>query len=156
MSDTVSVQKGDLGMLVAGCMSWMPSDVTPETSKAFARLLTVFDEMAAAPGDEDMPDGAPDENPSTRYALVEQMGHRSTVAAVREVTFCGKPMLAVTDLKTGSEHLISPESLYEVTWLTEDQARARAKPWTATAITAGDDPEVAENGGVWGFTEDDL
>jgi hypothetical protein len=92
-----------------------------------------------------------------RYALVEQMGHRATTATVREVTFCGAPMLEVTDLKTGSVHLAAPQSLYEVTWLTEDEARTRAKPWTAQAITVGDDdPEVAENGGVWGFTEADL
>jgi hypothetical protein len=55
-------------------------------------------------------------------------------------------MLAVTDLKTGSEHLVSPESLYEVTWLTEEQARSRAKPWTATALSAGgDDPWQGDN-----------
>lgn len=80
-----------------------------------------------------------------RYALVEQMGHRSTVGSVRETTFAGKQMLELTDMKTGRDHLISPESLYEVTWLTEDEARARATPWTATALPAAagvqdDDP----------------
>ena len=74
-----------------------------------------------------------------RFALVEQMGHRATVGTVRETTFAGKQMLAVTDLKTGSEHLVSPESLYEVTWLTEEQARSRVRPWTAVALPAADD-----------------
>lgn len=82
-----------------------------------------------------------------RYALVEQMGHRSTTGTVREITFCGAPMLEVTDLKTGSVHLASPQSLYEVTWLTEAEARQRAKPWTATAIPAAD---------PWGTAESDL
>lgn len=87
-----------------------------------------------------------------RYALVEQMGHRSTVAAVRETTFCGKPMLEMTELSRGGVHLVSPDSLYEVTWLTEDEARNRAKPWTAVAISAaspdpwGDDEDVEDAG----------
>lgn len=85
-------------------------------------------------GDED----PGDPEPSNRYALVEQMGHRATYAAVREITFCGEPMLEVTDLATRSMHVVSPKSLYEVSWLTEEVARSRAKPWTATAITAGD------------------
>lgn len=72
-----------------------------------------------------------------RFALVEQMGHRATYAAVREITFLGEPMLEVTDLRTGSIHTVSPKSLYEVSWLDEQTARSRAKPWTATAITAG-------------------
>jgi hypothetical protein len=84
--------------------------------------------------------------PAARYALVEQMGHRATVAVVSETVFCGKPMLDVTNLKTGSTHLISPESLYEVTWLTEDEARARAKPWTAVALPCAD---------PWGVSESD-
>jgi len=79
--------------------------------------------------------------PPKRYALVEQMGHRATVGTVRETTFAGKQMLAVTDLGTGTEHLVSPESLYEVTWLTEEQARSRATPWTARALPAGGDDD---------------
>ena len=85
-----------------------------------------------------------------RYALVEQMGHRSTIASIRETTFCGKPMLEVTSLKDGSVHVVAPESLYEVTWLTESDARARAKPWTAVALPAADrfgaDEEDDEDG----------
>lgn len=75
--------------------------------------------------------------PELRYALVEQMGHRSTIATIQETTFCGKPMLELTNLKTGAVHLAAPDSLYEITWLTEADARARAKPWTPAAITAG-------------------
>ena len=83
--------------------------------------------------------------PAARYALVEQMGHRATVATVRETTFCGAPMLEVTDLKAGSVHLVSPQSLYEITWLNEDQARQRTKPWTATALPAADPWSTAES-----------
>jgi hypothetical protein len=101
--------------------------------------------LAAAPDDEYRITEAgkaradAEEEARVRYALVElveQMGHRSTVAAVREATFCGAPMLEVTDLKIGSVHLVSPQSLYEVTWLAEDEARRRAKPWTAVALPA--------------------
>lgn len=74
--------------------------------------------------------------PARRYALVEQMGHRSTTGTVTETTFCGRPMLAVTNLVTGRDHLISPDSLYEITWLTEDEARKRAQPWVPAALTA--------------------
>lgn len=141
-------------------------------SACSAELLRVLDEHPEEPQDAQdwerrtqAAGTAPQAEPA-RYALVEQMGHRATVAVVSEATFCGKAMLAVTDLKTGSDHLISPESLYEVTWLTEDEARARTRPWTAVALPAADrlgadeedddDPDVAENGGVWSFTEADL
>lgn len=85
--------------------------------------------------DFDAAAGTPEIAP-VRYALVEQMGHRSTTGAVREITFLGKQMLEVTDLRDGSVHLVAPESLYEVTWLAESDARARAKPWTAVALPA--------------------
>lgn len=89
---------------------------------------SVFDE-----DDEDEP------KPITRHALVEQMGHRATTGTVRETTFLGEPMLEVTDLLSGRVHLVSPKSLYEVTWLTEAEARQQVKPWTAVAIqSAGD------------------
>jgi hypothetical protein len=107
--------------------------------RTLQRLLGEHDAAAAA--------DAPPAGGEARYALVEQMGHRATVAAVRETTFCGAPMLEVTDLKAGSVHLAAPQSLYEVTWLTEDQVRAQAKPWTARAITAAD---------PWGTAESDL
>ena len=83
-----------------------------------------------------------------RFALVEQMGHRSTVGAVRETTFAGASMIQVTDLRTGSVHLVSPQSVYEITWLTGDEARARVRPWTAVAISAG-------NPNPWGDLDDE-
>src|SRR6266567_3715139 len=76
--------------------------------------------LAERPVDEDAPGN--ESQPEVRYALVEQMGHRATTAAVREITFCGEPMLEVTDLRTGSVHVVSPKSLYEVSWLTEEVA----------------------------------
>lgn len=76
--------------------------------------------------------------PYERYALVEQMGHRATTGTVRETTFLGERMLEVTDLLNGSVHLVSPKSLYEVSWLTEEQARQQVKPWTAVALPSAD------------------
>jgi hypothetical protein len=86
-------------------------------------------------------DRAADEiaKPAVRYALVEQMGHRATYAAIREATFLGEPMLEVTALNDGSVHLVSPKSIFEVTLMPEDQARnlaARTTSWTAVAIPA--------------------
>lgn len=102
------------------------------TEQKYERLAELGRTVSAAGHDEP---GEP--KAAERYALVEQMGHRATVAAVRETTFCGEPMLEVTNLRTGSVHIVSPKSLYEVSWLTEEDARQRAKPWTAAAITAG-------------------
>jgi hypothetical protein len=96
----------------------------------------------------------PPEPEGARYALVEQMGYRSTTGTVREMTFCGAPMLEVTDLKTGSVHLLSPQSLYEVTWLTEAEARQRTKPWTAAAIGSATIAIPAAD--PWGTAESDL
>lgn len=110
-----------------------------------------------------MPEDEPEPAEPKRYALVEQMGHRSTIASIRETTFAGKPMIEMTAVKTGAVHLVAPESLYEITWITEADALARSQGihWTAVALPAAgdrddDDPEVRENGGVWGFTEADL
>jgi hypothetical protein len=89
-------------------------------------------------------DRLPDDAPA-RYALVEQMGHRSTVAAVRETTFLGEPVLEVTGLLDGRVHLVSPKSLYELTWLTETEARQQVKPWTAVALTTGPDPWATDD-----------
>ena len=75
--------------------------------------------------------------PQLRYALVEQMGHRSTIATIRETTFAGKQMIEAVDLKGGGTSLISPESIYEITWITEADAIARTAPWTPPALTAG-------------------
>lgn len=107
--------------------------------RTLQRLLGEYDAAAA---------GALPAGGTERYALVEQMGHRATTGTVRETTFCGAPMLEITDLKTGSVHLASPQSLYEVTWLTEPEARQRANPWTAVALPAAADP--------WGTAESDL
>lgn len=62
------------------------------------------------------------EQESARYALVEQMGFRRTYGTIRETEFAGKPMAEVTPLDGSGVRLVAPESLYQVTWLTRDQA----------------------------------
>lgn len=128
------------GVLVVG------DEVNPEYGQLPANMRHGFDAGADAveawtadlPVDEDMPRDAPDETPTVRYALVEQMGHRATTGTVRETTFLGEPMLEVTDLVGGDRvHLVSPKSLYEITWLTETEARQQVKPWTAVALPGG-------------------
>jgi hypothetical protein len=76
----------------------------------------------AGDGDERLPDDAP-----LRYALVEQMGFRRTYGTVRETEFVGKRMLEVTSMVLGSVQLVAPESLYQVTWLTREQAESATR-----------------------------
>lgn len=106
--------------------------------KCAEQLRDVIGDLAS-PTAEDF-DRAAEEiaKPAVRYALVEQMGHRATTGTVREVTFLGEPMLEVTDLLNGHVHLVSPKSLYEVSWLTEAEARQQVKPWTAVALPSAD------------------
>lgn len=118
-------------------------DAFPAWQDAFAAWQDTF---AGEPGPAEQ--AAPCDPEPKRYALVEQMGRRSTVGAVRETTFAGASMIQLTDLRTGSVHLVSPQSVYEITWLTEDEARARARPWTAVAISAG-------NPNPWGDLDDE-
>lgn len=87
--------------------------------------------LAALPADED----APGSEPEPRYALVEQMGYRQVAGTVRETEFCGRPMLEVTALDGSGTRLVSPDGLYQVTWLTREQA-GRAAGLHRPAIAA--------------------
>lgn len=104
--------------------------------------------LAELPVDEDMPGG----EPGPRYALVEQMGYRSVTGTVRETEFCGRPMLEVTDMETGHVRLVGGESLYQVTWLTRDQAEraTRTGSHAVAAISAAPLPSP------WGDDERDA
>jgi hypothetical protein len=81
--------------------------------------------------------------PHVRYALVEQMGFRRTYGTIRETEFAGKPMAEVTPLDGTSVRLVAPESLYQVTWLTREQAeqatRTGAHSRAALAAAVRDD-----------------
>lgn len=103
--------------------------------RASKALADIADAATPTAEDFDAAAGTPAIEP-LRYALVEQMGHRATTASVRETTFLGEPMLETTGLLNGRVHLVSPKSLYEVTWLTEAEARQQLKPWTAVALPA--------------------
>lgn len=115
----------------AGLPAW--DEQAPEIRQAWnlGAMAVVDYWREAGDGDERLPDDAP-----LRYALVEQMGHRSTVATIRETVFAGKQMIEATDLKGGGQSLISPESIYEITWITEADAIARTTPWTPVALPA--------------------
>lgn len=67
-----------------------------------------------------------------RYAIVELMGHRRLGARVREVTFCGAQMLQLRVLaRPEFEQLVSPTSLYALTWCDEAAARkVHAASWS--------------------------
>lgn len=107
--------------------------------------------LSQAPVDEDAPGNEP--QPELRYALVEQMGFRRTYGTVRETEFCGKPMLEVTSLETGAVHLAAPESLYQVTWLSREQAEraTRTGSHSPAALTAA----VADDLASWGDEDDE-
>jgi hypothetical protein len=94
------------------------------------------------------PMALPGSHPALRYALVEQMGFRRTYGTVRETEFAGKPMAEVTPLDGTSVRLAAPESLYQVTWLTRDQAErgTGTGAHAVAAIGSGRAPLV----GPWG------
>lgn len=84
--------------------------------------------------------------PGQRYALVEQMGFRRVYGTVRETELVGKKMLEVTELGTGQVRLVGGDSLYQVTWLTRDQAERGAGVHAVAAITG-----TASGAGIgWG------
>jgi hypothetical protein len=84
---------------------------------------------------------------ATRYAKVEQMGYRSRVCVVSETELAGRKMLRLTVLATGTIHDISPDSIYEITWLTRAQAEqatrtgAHAPAAIGPGRTADDDDD---------------
>jgi hypothetical protein len=75
-------------------------------------------------------EAAPQPEPDGRWCLLELMGHRQCIGRLAEVTFAGRPMLRISRIDgERREQLYSPESVYGLTWLTEDEAREMAKPW---------------------------
>ncbi len=104
------------------------------------------EQLRAAFGSDYAAPGPAQAGPPVRYAFVEQMGYRHDIAAVREVTFAGKQLIELTRLDDpAAVRLISPESLYGITWLTEDEARRRAQPWKPAALPAADSDEDDED-----------
>lgn len=68
-----------------------------------------------------------------RYAIAELMGHRGRVVVrVREVMFCGAQLLELTVLaRPEFVQLVSPASLYALTWCDEAAARkVHAASWS--------------------------
>lgn len=132
-------------------------DLAPtEQASIHAGAIAVSEDVQrrglAAPGTAADHDGSAPEPPK-RYALVEQMGYRHDIAAVREVTFAGKQLIELTRLDDpAAVRLISPDSLYGITWLTEAEARSRSKSWTAAALPAVDDDEPDYDGRDDGMT----
>jgi hypothetical protein len=86
-----------------------------------------------------------------RFALVEQMGFRRVYGTVRETELVGKKMLEVTELGTGQVRLVGGDSLYQVTWLTRDQAESAAITGTR-AVAVG---SLANDRAIAGWADDD-
>jgi hypothetical protein len=61
--------------------------------------------------------------PEPTYALVELMGHVTIIGAVSDTTIAGAPALRIDRLDGRSQH-VWPQSLYRVTELSEEEARA--------------------------------
>ncbi|MGH3415023.1 MAG: hypothetical protein ACRDVE_14495 [Actinocrinis sp.] len=132
-------------------------------SACSAELLRVLDEHRETPGASDAPPSEPG-----GYALVEQMGYRQVTGTVREIQFCGKPMLEVTDMTTGQVRLVGVDSLYQVTFMSRDLAErlTRTGAHSAAAIAAADAAEYeqaahvnlagADPFGAWADTDGEL
>jgi len=67
--------------------------------------------------------------PRSGWAVVEVMGHVTIAGYVTETTIAGAGVLAVAvpDGDRTVEQLISPTSLYRLTWVGEDEARLVAR-----------------------------
>lgn len=126
-------------------------DVEPGYRSAIeAGAQAVADYVTAVAG---VPDVDGTALPSERYALVEQMGFRRTYGTVRETEFAGKPMAEVTPLDGTGVRLVAPESLYQVTWLTRDQAERGARTGAYAPVAIGSGRPPLPN--PWGDGEDD-
>lgn len=63
------------------------------------------------------------------WAMVEMLGHRQIIGQLSEVTVAGAPMLRVdVPSEPPRTTLIAPASLYAITPISEEQARASASP----------------------------
>jgi hypothetical protein len=110
-----------------------------------------------------------------RYALVEQLGHRSMVGITRDITFCGKTMLEVQriDVVPSVTVRVNPDTFYDVTDLTPEQAVAMARAYgrstggldAAGVVTraisehrqiTGAARDEDEDADPWGTAESDL
>lgn len=66
------------------------------------------------------------------FAIVELMGHVRFGARVEEVEFCGTKMLRCEVLtEPPFARMVTSQSLYGVTFCTEEQARKACNAWTA-------------------------
>lgn len=126
---------------------------------------------------DDYAEGAQGKPPigAERYAHVEQLGHRSMVGITRDITFCGKTMLEVQriDVVPSVTVRVNPDTFYDVTDLTPEQAVAMARAYGRSTggldaagvvtraisehrqITAAARDED-EDGDPWGTAESDL
>lgn len=137
-------------------------------SACSAELLRVLDEHPEEPQDAQdwerrtQAAGTAPQAEAVRYALVEQMGFRRVYGTVRETELVGKKMLEVTELGTGQVRLVGGDSLYQVTWMTRDQAESAAITGTR-AVAAIDAARPighvnlsgADPFGAWGDGDDD-
>jgi len=71
--------------------------------------------------------------PLDTWAVIELMGHVTIIGRVTETTLAGAPMLRV-DRIDGRVQRVSPQALYRLTDVTEDEARAA---WLAQASWSG-------------------
>lgn len=135
--------------LVSGLPLPAWDEQAPEIRQAWnlAAMAVVDRWRVAGDGDERLPDDAP-----LRYALVEQMGFRRTYGTVRETEFLGRPMLEVTSLETGAVCLAAPESLYQLTWLTRDQAESATRTGSHSPATLS--AAIADDLASWGSDDE--
>jgi len=95
--------------------------------------------------------------PLDTYAVIELMGHVTIIGRVTETTLAGAPVLRV-DRIDGRVQRVSPQALYRLTDVTEDEARAA---WLAQASWSGSRglPNALTQGDAhaspWGDDDDD-
>jgi len=138
-TETVTVLKADLDILVAACTSYLPADVNPEVHEAFGRLLEGFDE---AHGIKDQAAGP---LPPGRFGRVEIPGYRENEGWISEETRFGLQVAVVRDREGCETAAIGIGPLCRVVWLPVPSPR----PEPRLALPPGD-PDVA-----WAGEDDD-
>jgi hypothetical protein len=99
MTETVTVLKADLDMLVAACTNCLPPGVSPEVGEAFERLLGAFDEAHGIEGE--MPAPEPDPMPDGIWGRVELPGRREHTGWITGGSVWGAEGLIVRDWNGG-------------------------------------------------------
>lgn len=138
VSETVSVLRDDLDVLLVACLKYLPDNPDPGIPAAFSRLNDARHEAPAdsAPDPEPVPPG--------RYGRVEIPGYRENEGWISEETRFGQQVAVVRDREGCETAAIGIGPLCRVVWLPVPGLHPEP-----LAITSGGDDEDLDDR-TWG------